>query len=124
MAALANAADVAAGWRSLSIEEIAVAETLCARASAMIRTSVAGVDARVTTDSDYATVVTGVVADMVKRVLVNPDCRREGGIDDARWTLDQAVSTGALYVSAEEYAALRREPGNPTTPAYVVSLGG
>lgn len=124
MAALATNTDVAAGWRPLSTEEAAVADVLCSRASAMLRTSVLGIDTRVTADDDYKEVVVSVVAEMVKRVLVNPECRRTDGVDDASWTLDQAVSTGALYISEQNFADLRREHHQAGTPAYVVSLGG
>lgn len=124
MADFANHTDVAAGWRDLSSTEQTVATTLCGRASALIRSSVRGVDARATADADYAIVVKGVVCDMVKRVLVNPECRRSDGVDDARWTLDQAVSTGALYLSDQDFATLRSTVGEAGTPAYVISLGG
>jgi hypothetical protein len=68
-----------------------------------------GVESRldaVAEDSRYARLVVQVVCAMVLRVLNNPDGKLEEQGDDYRYRLDQAVSTGALYVSDAEMALL------------------
>lgn len=50
--------------------------------------------------------VVQVLCAMVLRVLNNPDGKLEEQGDDYRYRLDQAVSTGALYLSDAELARL------------------
>ena len=124
MAALAEVHDVEAGWRPHSQPETTVAVTLLDRASAIIRNHVAGVDARVAADANFATLARGVAADMVKRVLVNPEAVKSFTIDDYTRVRDQAVSSGWLYLSDMEQAQLTANPAVRLNGAYVVSLGG
>lgn len=58
--------------------------------------------------------VGGVVEDMVLRVVKNPQALRSFGIDDFQATIDNAVSSGLLYVSADELAMLSPGSGRPS----------
>lgn len=60
-----------------------------------------GDTARLRTDS-----VARVVVAMVIRVLRNPDARRQLGEDTFQETVDQAVSSGQLYISEVERGRL------------------
>jgi hypothetical protein len=69
----AVAADVAARWRTLTSDEIAIADVLCGDASDMIRTRWSDVDARIESGALSADSVKRVVAMMVKRAMVVGD---------------------------------------------------
>lgn len=47
-----------------------------------------------------------VIEDMVLRILRNPDGKRSESSDDYSYTLDQAVASGALYLSDRERSRL------------------
>jgi hypothetical protein len=55
--------------------------------------------------------VSSVVEDMVVRVMRNPRAYRQVSIDDFSGTIDQAISSGLLYLSDDELARL-----TPATP--------
>lgn len=57
-------------------------------------------------DAALASLVVQIECAMVLRVLNNPDGKLEEQGDDYRYRLDQAVSTGALYLSDAELARL------------------
>lgn len=50
--------------------------------------------------------VRDVIVDMVLRIVKNPNAYRSVSIDDFQATIDQAVSAGALYPTADELALL------------------
>ncbi|MFE5771440.1 Gp19/Gp15/Gp42 family protein [Streptomyces sp. NPDC056485] len=60
-----------------------------------------------------------VCAAMVVRVLRNPDARRTEQLDDYSYTVDNAVSSGQLYVSSTEAELLRP----PRTSAFTIVPG-
>lgn len=66
-------------------------------------------------------VVKGVIEDMVLRVAKNPQALRSFGIDDFTAVLDNAVSTGLLYVAADELALL--SPGSGRSSVGSIRLG-
>lgn len=111
MAALATIEDVEARWRPLTATESAVAAAYLDQASALARQRTL-VDTRLADEDyldtwpDYPTVVVGVIADMVLRVMRNPEGKRSETIDDYSYTRDNAVSTGGLYLSDAEAALL------------------
>jgi hypothetical protein len=121
MAALATHADVAARWRPLTAAEQTVAAAFLDDASALVRSKVPDIDARIAADANLAAVAKGVVANMVRRVMLNPEGWRSSSIDDFRRERDTALRTGLLFVSDDELVQLQ-----PTGlgGAYVVSLGG
>jgi hypothetical protein len=57
-------------------------------------------------DPVFRSLVVQIQVAMVLRVLNNPSGKLEESVDDYRYRLDQAVSTGALYVSDAEVALL------------------
>jgi len=123
MVAFAIASDVAAGWRPLTVVETAVATELIERASALIRSQVPGIDARLVLDANLAIEAKTVCADMVQRVLLNPESKRQESIDDYAWTRDNAVSSGMLYLAPDERLRLLA-PVAQLGGAFVASLGG
>lgn len=54
-----------------------------------------------------------VVAAMAVRVLRNPEAIRQWSVDDASFTRDHLVSSGLLFVSAEEFGLLAGVPMAP-----------
>ena len=102
--------DVAAGFRPLTDAEALIVPTLLDRAEAILLATVPSATGRVDSGSLSVAVVVAVEAAMVERVLRNPDGRRQESqsIDDytTSWTIDNAVSSGALYVSEAEVALL------------------
>ena len=110
----ATALDVAAGFRPLTEAEALIVPTLLDRAEAILLASVPSLPARVSDGSLSVASVVLTEAAMVERVLRNPDGRRQGSqsIDDftESWTIDNAVSSGALYLSEIELAMLQPHP--------------
>ncbi|MEV4737180.1 MULTISPECIES: hypothetical protein [unclassified Microbacterium] len=72
--------------------------------------------------------VARVMVAMVIRVLRNPDARRQLGEDTYQETVDQAVSSGQLYISEMERGRLLAGAESGTTAflsgVYNVSFGG
>ncbi|AYR00890.1 head-tail adaptor Ad1 [Arthrobacter phage Hestia] len=111
--------DVAAGWRPLSDAEAVVAESQIGEALVLLGAKVRDLAAK---DEDLVALV---VKKMVRRYLKNPEGYRidpSSSIDDyteGGGTRDSSVSTGELYVSAEELSLL----GVRTGGAFEVRLG-
>lgn len=72
--------------------------------------------------------VARVMVAMVVRVLRNPDARRQLGEDTYQETVDQAVSSGQLYISETERGRLLAGAEGATAAylpgVYNVSFGG
>lgn len=96
--------EVAKGWRPLTDAESLTAEGLIDEALVLLAVKVPGLEAK-----DEG-IVKLVACRMVRRVMKNPDGYRirNESIDDYTegGTVDSALSTGELYVSAEELAWL------------------
>jgi hypothetical protein len=117
---LAQPADVAAIWRPLSDDEVVRVAHLIHLASAKLRAAVsfdlsARVDLFAVSPSDPLALdpvlVAGVVAAMVKRVLVNPDglqssTRTVGPYSESRTHGAQGEGSGEVQVTAADLAAL------------------
>jgi uncharacterized protein (DUF2235 family) len=115
--------DVAASWRPLTSAEEDVAQTFLEWTSAKMRKRVPALDARIAAnEDDLALLATATAASVVRRALINPEGWREEGIDDYRRVRDAAVSSGALYLSADDVADLM--PAVVLTGIYSVPLGG
>jgi hypothetical protein len=99
-------AEVSSRWRTLSAAEQTVTVNLLADAAAILLARVPTIPARVAAGTLDAALVKRVQAAMVKRVLSNPDGKRQEAIDDYSWTRDNAVSAGMLYATADEIAEL------------------
>lgn len=68
--------------------------------------------------------VADVMASMIVRVLKNPDSVRSDSVDGDTTTLDAAISSGEMYLTAEEVALLTPRPSVPVYGMYVLGLGG
>jgi hypothetical protein len=74
-------------------------------------------------DERFTRLVVQVECAMVLRVLNNPDGKLEEQGDDYSYRLDQAVSTGALYLSDAEAALLASGDGS-SDGAFTIKPAG
>lgn len=118
MVAYATAADVAAGWRTLTAEETAVATVLLDRVAVMIRAQVPSVPARLTAGTLDPEVPLTVSVNAVQRVLRNPAGVTQQTLGSASVTYDRDDS-GLLYLTAEDLAALQPAVTGKTGAASV-----
>jgi hypothetical protein len=117
-------ADIEKEWRPLTEQESNVIAGLSAKAWLRITAKVpdvyeSGIDEAIIKD---------VMVSMIIRVLKNPDSARiiSESIDDSTdsRTLDSAISSGEMYVSADELVMLTLPPIAPVYGMYVLGLGG
>jgi hypothetical protein len=95
--------------RTLTTRDLDVGETLLDDAWNIIIAARPSVGTRldaVPFNQPFEGLVRQILCAMVLRVLNNPDGKLEEQGDDYRYRLDQAVSTGALYLSDAELARL------------------
>lgn len=121
--------DLEAVWRPLTAAEAATVAGRSNSAWLRIAAAVPDIEARLAAVPPKTTTATvkDVMVSMMLRVFKNPDGLRSygGSIDDGseNVTVDSALSTGELYVSAAELVMLRPE-ALPQRGMYVVGLGG
>lgn len=100
--------DIESRWRPLSNEEEIVASTLLDDAWRLLNRSLPDLASRM--DANPSTVDTGdvkmVLANMVIRVLRNPDGYRQESIQDYAYTFDVVTASGRLTVTDDELALL------------------
>lgn len=122
MANPATVADIEARWRSLSTAEQVNAEAFLDDAWWMLTARRPSLEADMTAGTVSTGNVTRVITAMVLRVLRNPDGKLSESIDDYQYTRDRLVSSGALYVTADELADVtpggRRQTGSVRLVAY------
>lgn len=106
MADFAVVADIEDAWRPLTDSEKINAAYRIRQASALVRREVHSVDDDLSAGTVSADLVSGVVVDMVLRLLRNPEGKVQESIDDYAYRRSDAVAGGALYISAEEIALL------------------
>lgn len=95
--------------RTLSPQELAVGEFLLEDAWNILVSSRPSVATRLDAlpeDLAFRALVVQIQCAMVLRVLANPDGKYEESGDDYSYKRDQAVSTGALYLSDAESALI------------------
>lgn len=107
--------------RPLAGVELTAALVFVSEVSAMARLAVPGLDAAVTANADFATVVAGRLAGAVLRVLRNPDGKIQESIDDYAYRRADAVADGSLYLSDADLAALRALPDSTASIGKVGS---
>lgn len=119
----ADAADVAARWRTLTPAETTVSTTLIDDASSMVRSRWADVDARVAAGTLAAEDVRRVVAGMVKRAMV---AGQVDGVESQSQTAGPfgvtqkfANPQGNLYFTSED---VRLFNGTPKRRAFAVDM--
>lgn len=102
--------------RALTVDEAGKVMLLLQHAAGKLRQQVPQLDQRLAAGTLDPTAVAAVSTAMVHRVMLNPDGRRTASesIDDfsRSWTVDAALSTGALYVSDDELAGLAPAPAH------------
>lgn len=122
MAVVVTPDDVAAGWRPLTAAEVTAAEGLIVEALVLLAVKAPAFE------SFPEALVRVAVARAVRRVLKNPDGYRVRGsesIDDysvSGGTVDNTLSTGEIYFSAEELSWFGVTPEKPS--AFEIVLGG
>lgn len=121
--------DIEQVWRPLTPEEAALVPGLSGKAWRRVLAHFPSMDASVTVVPPSTAplvspdLVKDVMTDMIVRVLKNPDSVRSDSIDDHTTTLDMSISSGGLYLSAEEVALLTPRVV-PVYGVYVMGLGG
>ncbi|MBJ8342780.1 hypothetical protein JGU71_28210 [Antrihabitans sp. YC3-6] len=102
--------DVESRWRPLSVSESAIATTLLADASQMIRERWPDIDARIASGAVAELTVVRIVCGMVKRAMLAPEA---DGVSQQSLSALQfgmtrtfANPTGNLYFNAADIAAL------------------
>jgi N-acyl-L-homoserine lactone synthetase len=106
MSELATLDDLEQLWRPLTADEERSADTLLRMASAMLRSSVPSVDARVCDGTLDAQTVADVVAMMVVRAMRNPTGVKQETIGPVSYSVDARVAAGYLFIDASELALL------------------
>lgn len=121
--------DLEAVWRPLATEEAALVPGLSNKAWRRVLAHFPSMDASITFVAPATAplvspdLVKDVMASMIVRVLKNPDSVRSDSIDDHTTTLDTSISSGEMYLSAEEITLLTARPV-PSYGMYVMGLGG
>lgn len=130
MAISVTQADIEKVWRPLTAAEVAVIPGLSDRAWLRLVAAVPGLESFTAGTAPLVTTaaVKDVMVSMIIRVLKNPDSARiiSESIDDYTdgRTLDAAISSGEMYVSAFEVGMLTPAPVLPVNGVYVMGLGG
>lgn len=123
-------ADIEKVWRPLTADEIVLIPGLSNRAWIRIQARFPDIEANTAPISPATEplvsvdLVADVMASMIVRVLKNPDSVRSDSIDDHMTTLDVAISSGEMYLTAEEVDLLTPRPAVPSYGMYVMGLGG
>ena len=110
--------------RPLTAVEESAATAYIAELSAVIRDRVRNVDALITARPTYGEVVTGRIAEAVKRVLQNPEGYVQESVDDWSGRRSEAAADGALFLSADDWDAITPVPSSALSGAYTVPLWG
>lgn len=123
----ASSTDLSArSLRTLSTTELSVGGVLLDDAFTIILTEAPSVATKLDAGPGYGNFVSLLVqieCAMVLRVLNNPDGKLEEQGDDYRYRLDQAVSTGALYLSDAERGLLTTGDGG-SDGAFTIKPAG
>ena len=96
--------DVVSRFRPLTTAEQVVAQTLLGDAWEMLLGRRPNLEADITSGAISEATVVRVVANMVIRVLRNPDGYLQESIDDYTYRRDAVVSTGLLHLTPDELA--------------------
>jgi hypothetical protein len=115
---------VARSLRPLTQIEQDTADQLLEDAWNIIVTRLSSVDDRMSGNPSvpFRSLVIQIQCAMVLRVMNNPDGKLEETSDDYTYRLDQAVSTGALYLSDAEMSLLGSSGGSET--AFTIKPAG
>jgi hypothetical protein len=123
MANPATSTDVENRWRSLTPDEVVIVETLLDDAWAMLRRRRPTLEADIAASTVSEADAVRILANMVLRVMKNPEGKRSEQIDDYSYTRDNTLSSGELYVTAEELADLTPEGYRRSKSVRLVAHG-
>jgi len=102
----ATTSDIEERYRPLTAAETTNAQAYLEDAWWLLTGRLPSLEANITAGTVSTGNVVRVVANMVIRVLRNPDGKSEEQIDDYRYRRDALVSSGALTVTGDELADL------------------
>lgn len=106
--ALATTESVAAllGLETLESQQERLASALLGLAESRLVARLPGLLDRADTDPGYATLIIGVEAEAVARVLRNPEGFRSEGVGPWNYTIDTRAAAGFLTILDDEWADL------------------
>lgn len=98
----ATTSDVEARWRPLSERETTNAQAYLDDAWDMLTSRRRTLEADIAAGTVREATVIRVLAEMVRRILTNPDGKQSESIDDYKYTRNELHSSGLLSVSPDE----------------------
>ena len=117
--------DVAVRWRPITDpDEDAQVQAYLDDAWSLLTDRLPSLPTDLDAGTPSAATVRRVMTAMVKRVMVNPDGLLSETVDDYSYRRDSAVSSGGLYVSADELAALTGQSRRMVNVRAVGLYGG
>lgn len=115
--------DIQDRFRTLSSDEMQTIGSLISDAEDILANAAANLGIQETDDEQTGRTFTRIVANMVIRVLRNPDGYLTETIDDYTYRRDAAVSAGSLYVTPAEVEQLRPATAPRRRGAFTIVLG-
>lgn len=122
MSDLAVAADVIGMFRPLSDAETTLAESLILRASAMLRNNAPTIDARIAAGTLDPVLASTAVAQMVIRVLKNPNSYRQQTTGPFSVTYDKDWACGFLTVLQADLDTIADTSAESRPPASTITV--
>lgn len=123
MANPAAISDVEARFRSLTPAELVNAEAYLDDAWWLLLGRLPNLEANMVAGLVSAGNVVRVVANMVVRILRNPDGKSEESIDDYRYRRDALLASGSLHVTPDELADLTPVAARRANSVRLVAYG-
>lgn len=115
--------DIEDRFRPLTTAEAINAAAYLDDAWAMLLSRLPNLEANMTAGTVSTANVVRVLANMVIRILRNPDGKSEEQIDDYRYRRDALISSGALTVTADELADLTPAVARRVNSVRLVAYG-
>lgn len=115
--------DIEERFRPLTPAETINATAYLEDAWQLLLARLPNLEANMTAGTVTAANVVRVIANMVIRILRNPDGKSEEQIDDYRYRRDALISSGALIVSADELADLTPPADRRINSVRLVAYG-
>jgi len=119
----ATTSDIADRFRPLTAAETTNAQAYLEDAWALLTARLPALEGNLAAGTVSAGNVVRVVANMVIRVLRNPEGKSEEQIDDYRYRRDALLSSGVLTVTPDELADLTPGAGRRTNSVRLVAYG-
>lgn len=109
--------------RELDASETTIVNTRLGDAELLIRSRVKDLDARVAADPVYELIVVMVEADMVLRLIKNPDGYTQETDGNYSYMISSAVASGRLEIRDDEWALLGVTAGMFVISPYLAAPG-